>query len=102
MTNTYEDLCMSVQRIADAYGLETEVHPMKNYLIKDTDLNKFYVKSIKIIFVNKLSLMQPELSLRRYTYFLSPYDWKKIQTSKEDYDIFIKFLIARVKENIIH
>lgn len=100
--NTYEDLCMSVQSIADIYGLVVEVNPMKNYSVKNTELSEFNVKCIKITFVNDLSLMQPELSPRKYTYFLLPYDWKKFQKSKEDYDIFIEFLIARVKKNIIY
>ena len=95
--NTYEDLCMSVQRIADTLGLECEVTPMRKYSFWDSSKSKGFFKELRITFHNML-FEKPLI----YTYSLSPYIWESLQKSDKEYDAFIRCLTEKVNNSIIN
>lgn len=88
----YEDLCLSVKEIGEMLGFDYEVEPMRSYTVRDISTDDYVIKAIKIIFSSDRT---------KYTYFLPTYDWNRFQENQKDFDAFIEYLTARVRENII-
>ena len=86
---TVIELCQDVEKIGNTLGLEWRVEKPPKHS------KGWYV--YRIIFRNNL-LHIP----KSFAYEIAPHEWNRFQNDQKAYEIFVQFLNAQVKENIIN